>query len=126
MAHLNLGVGWAGILAGLLLGAGIGLFFHQADWLGGYGGWRRRMLRLSHIALIGTGLLNILFALSVSAFGLAAPPHLASILFVVGAISMPTVCALSAWRMAFRHLFFIPVVSLVVAVGEFVYRGLVT
>lgn len=126
MAHLNLGVGWVGILVGLLLGAGIGLFFHKADWLGGYGGWRRRMLRLAHIALIGTGLLNILFALSVSALGLAAPPYLASVLLVVGAISMPTVCALSAWRMAFRHLFFIPVVSLVVAVGEFVYRGLLT
>ncbi len=28
---------------------------------------------------------------------------------IVGAITMPTVCFLSAWREPFRHFFFIPV-----------------
>ena len=34
-------------------------------------------------------------------------------LFVAGAVSMPTVCFLSAWRKPLRHLFFIPVLSLI-------------
>lgn len=122
--QINLGVGWIAILAGLLLGAVIGTFFHRADWLGGYGSWPRRMLRLSHISLVGTGLLNLAFALSADALNLAPPPRVASILFIVGAATMPMVCGLSAWRPAFRHLFFIPVLSLVLATAVLLYRGL--
>jgi hypothetical protein len=122
--QINLGVGWVAILAGLLLGAVIGTFFHREDWLGGYSSWPRRMLRLTHISLVGTGLLNLAFALSADALNIAPPPRVASILFIVGAATMPTVCALSAWRPAFRHLFFIPVLSLVVATADLVYRGL--
>ena len=61
---MNLFVGWLAIFAGLLTGACVGLFFHHEDWLGGYFSWRRRMLRLAHVAMVGTGLLNILFALT--------------------------------------------------------------
>jgi hypothetical protein len=121
--QINLVVGWVAILAGLLLGAVIGTFFHRADWLGGYGSWPRRMLRLTHISLVGTGLLNLAFALSVNALSMGQPPRLASILFIAGAATMPTVCALSAWRPVFRHLFFIPVASLLIATAEVVYRG---
>ena len=120
--QINLGVGWIAILIGLLVGAAIGMFFHREDWLDGYGSWRRRMLRLTHIALIGTGLLNIAFALSASVLTID-PPRAASILFIVGAVTMPAVCALSAWQRMFRHLFFIPVVSLLLATADLIYRG---
>ena len=123
MAQLNLFVGWIAILTGLLAGATIGMFFHTDEWLGGYQSWRRRMVRLTHIALLGTGLLNLAFALSVDYLKMDQAPQIASILFVVGAITMPTVCGLSAWRFAMRHLFFIPVVSLVLATADFIYRG---
>jgi hypothetical protein len=114
---MNLWVGWLAILAGLLAGAGIGMFFHEETWLGGYSSWRRRMLRLAHVALVGTGLLNIAFALTAAAgrtsgFGASC----ASVLFAAGAVAMPLVCLLSAWRKGMRHLFFIPVSILIFAV----------
>src|SRR5262245_14026478 len=124
MADLNLRVGWVLILIGLLSGTLIGLSFHDEGWLGGYASWRRRMLRLGHVSFFGTGLLNLAFALSVGYLRLSHPPRLASAMFLVGALAMPAVCFLSAWRESFRHLFFIPVTSLIVATADFILRGL--
>ena len=120
---LNLWVGWFAILVGLLTGATIGMFFHSEHWLEGYGSWRRRMLRLVHISMIGTGLLNLAFAFSVDYVQLGHCPQIASVLFVVGAVTMPLVCGLSAWRISFRHLFFVPVLSLTVAAADFIIEG---
>jgi hypothetical protein len=124
MSHLNLTVAWLAILLGLISGTLIGLFFHREDWLGGYGSWRRRMLRLGHVSFFGTGLLNLSFALSSAQLRHEPPPRIAAMAFVVGAIAMPTVCFLSAWRQPLRHLFFIPVTSLIVATGDFLLEGL--
>jgi hypothetical protein len=121
---VNFYVGWIAILAGLVAGAAIGMFFHRDDWLEGYGSWRRRMLRLMHISMVGTGLLNLAFALSLYYVHTATQPQIPSMLFVVGAVSMPLVCGLSAWRKPMRHLFFIPVLSLVIATASFLYQGL--
>jgi hypothetical protein len=106
--------GWAGMLAGGLSGAAIGLFFHDERWMGGYASFRRRLTRLGHISFFGLGFLNLLFAFT---------HHLAPIsdtwgraaagLLLVGALTMPTCCFLSAWRKPFRHLFALPVVSVV-------------
>jgi len=124
MVPVNLHVGWIAILAGLLAGAAVGTFFHDDAWLGGYGSWRRRMLRLGHISLVGTGLLNLAFALSIHALQITSAPPVASALFIVGAATMPLVCLLSAWHRPLRHLFFVPVVSLLAATGDFLYQGL--
>lgn len=124
MIAINLYVGWTAVLTGLLVGTGIGLFFHKSDWLGGYGSWGRRMLRLGHVALVGTGLLNVLFALSVEEMGIEPVPRIGALLFIIGAAAMPTVCFLSVWRTGFRNLFFIPVISLLGAVGDLLYCGL--
>lgn len=124
MSGLHLYVGWCAILAGLLAGTVLGLFFHGEEWLGGYHSWRRRLLRLTHISLVGTGLLNLAAAASVTQLGLAALPRIASALLIVGAVTMPTVCGLSAWKPLFRHLFFIPVLSLVVGVADLLWEGL--
>lgn len=124
MEQLNLWIGWIAILLGLVAGAGIGMFFHRDEWLGGYGSWRRRMLRLTHISLVGTGLLNLAFAFSVQSLGLGSCP-IAAVLFVVGAVTMPLVCGLSAWKKPFRQLFFVPVLSLVVASAIFLVTRVV-
>lgn len=113
---LNLSFGWAWIVVGLATGAVIGLFFHEEAWLGGYGSWRRRMVRLGHIAFLGTGLLNVAAALSVAEHATAAIPAWVQGLLLLGAVTMPTVCFLSAWRDGFRHLFAIPVASLILGV----------
>jgi hypothetical protein len=73
------------------------------------------MVRLGHISFLGTGLLNVAAALTVTARPTSLPPEWVSGLFVVGAVTMPAVCFLSAWRDGFRRLFFIPVASLLVA-----------
>jgi len=113
----NLIAGWLGMLGGAVTGAAIGLFFHQADWMGGYGAFRRRMLRLAHIAFFGIGFLNILFALSV---GVVSPgePFLgfASAAFVIALATMPACCLLAAWRIELRHLFPLPVTAVVAGV----------
>jgi hypothetical protein len=124
MLLANLYVGWIAILVGLVAGAGIGTFFHREQWLGGYGSWRRRMLRLVHISLVGTGLLNLAFALSCGPLALDPAPRAASVLFIVGAVTMPSVCLASAWRRAARHAFFIPVASLVLATADLVLEGM--
>lgn len=124
MAVMNLALAWIWILAGLVSGAVIGVFFHQENWLGGYAAWRRRMVRLGHISFLGTGLLNLVFALSAAALSIDPVPPVASMAFLIGAVTMPLVCFLSAWRASFRQLFFIPVVSLILAVGDFLIEGL--
>lgn len=107
----NLVAGWTGFLAGALTGAAIGLFFHREDWLGGYQSFSRRLLRLGHIACFGLGLINILFALTAASLPATRWLPGGSIALVVGQITMPLVCFLSAWKPGFRHLFFLPVTA---------------
>lgn len=123
MEQINLFAAWAGILMGFIAGAVPGLFFDREDWLGGYASWRRRMIRLAHISFFGIGLINLGYALSLRAMDLGQPSRLASVALIVGAITMPAVCYLAAWKKGFRHLFPIPVASLVLGVATFIYKG---
>src|SRR5688500_5035575 len=112
---LNWQFGWWLILAGSATGAVIGLWFHRDDFLGGYGSFRRRLVRLGHIALAALGMLNVIFALSpVPAVG-TWQGSAASLGFVIGGVTMPLVCFLAAWRAPFRHVFAVPVVALFLA-----------
>jgi hypothetical protein len=112
---INWYFGWAMILTAFVTGAAIGLFFHRDDFLGGYASFRRRILRLGHIALAALGMINILFAISTPAGAPAPQVQAASVCFMIGGVTMPGVCFLSAWRPGLRHLFFIPVTALVAA-----------
>jgi hypothetical protein len=123
--YLHFQIAWSAILLGLVAGAVIGLFFARDEWLGGYGSWRRRMLRLGHVAFVGTGLLNLAFAVSIEWMGAGTVVRVASFLLIVGTATMPVVCLVSACWKPVRHLFFIPVVSLIGAaalcvIGEIV------
>jgi hypothetical protein len=121
--EINLVGGWIAILAGLVTGIALGLFFHKEDWLGGYASWPRRMLRLGHISFFGTGLLNILFALSLAA--LKIEPHpIGSLAMLASTVAMPAVCTASAFWKPARHLFFLPVLCLLVATSAIVYQML--
>lgn len=112
MAAANLIAGWVGMLAGVLSGGVVGLFFHRDDWMGGYGSYRRRLTRLGHISFFGLGFLNLIFAATLSQLALR-PLYLAiaSAGLIVGAVTMPLCCFLSAWRKPMRHLFPIPVAA---------------
>jgi hypothetical protein len=117
---INFQAAWISIMLGLLTGVVQGLFFHKEGWLGGYNSWERRMLRLGHVSFFGVAFLNIAFVVS------AAYLHLgdsdiwwSSRLLLLGQVTMPVVCYLTAVRKSFRHLFFVPVLSLVGGTGVF-------
>ena len=117
MPTLNLIGGWLGMLAGVVSGAIIGLFFHREDWMGGYQSYRRRLMRLGHIAFFGLGFLNLFFATTSRELFLSGSYlALASWTLILGAITMPMCCFLSAWRKPLRHLFPVPVLSLITGI----------
>ena len=130
MEKLNLIAGWIGILCGMLTGAIVGLRFHDENYLGGYQSWRRRLARLGHISFFGLAIINFAFFFTVewlfSNGGQAnLVLNLASWLLVAGALAMPTVCYLSAWKKPLRHLFFIPVSLLIAGVISLNAGGLI-
>jgi hypothetical protein len=106
---MNWYAGWCFILSGFATGAILGPFFHRDDFLGGYGSFRRRILRLGHISLPALGAINVLYSLS------ATKTWVGAVAFVVGGVTMPAVCFLTCWHGGFRRLFFIPVTALIIA-----------
>ncbi len=119
---LNWYFGWGLILSGFVTGAWLGLFFDRESFLGGYASFRRRIVRLGHIAQIALGMLNLLYSLSPHPAVAGWQAGAASWCFVAGGILMPLVCFLTGWRQGFRHLFFMPVSTLFLAV-LFTLRG---
>ena len=121
-AELNILVGWVAMLMGVLSGASIGLFFHVDSWAGGYASFRRRMLRLAHISFFGIGFVNVMFGLTVQALQLTGPAlAVGSLGLIVGVITMPLCCYLTAWRKIFRHLFPVPVLSVATGIVGILY-----
>ena len=109
---LALRAGWAGFLGGVVSGAVIGLKFHKETWLGGYGSRERRMVRLGHISFFGIGMICLFYGLTLAAFESRHSLDLTGARALATALlTMPTTCFLTAWKPAFRHLFFIPVLS---------------
>ncbi len=131
---LQLAAAWGVMLLGIVWGMSMGMFFHKAEWMGGYDSWRRRLLRLGHIACFGMGFLNILFTATLVLISLFKgidfeTGHLAVVNagyagWLLALFTMPTVCALSAWKKPFRHLFFIPVTASLVAISATFYLTL--
>ena len=120
--QINAIAAWVGIGLGVTSGALTGLQFHEDDWLGGYGSWRRRMVRLGHIAFFGIGLLNLAYALTIESLHWAAPPVALAYALAATVLLMPGVCYLSAWRKPLRRLFPIPVACVLAAVLGLLWR----
>ena len=114
---VSLAVGWTSMIAGAVSGALVGLRFHEEHWMGGYASFRRRMVRLGHIAFFGLGIINVLFALTLAS---RPVPHafalVGSIGFIVAVATMSACCFLTAWRPSMRALFPIPVAGVLVGV----------
>ena len=109
--------GWVSMLGGVASGMYMGLRFHGEGWLGGYASFRRRLVRLGHIAFFGLGFLNVLFAFTVRALPIGAPfGEIAAAGFVLGAVTMPLACFLAAWRKPLRHLFPLPVAGVLTGI----------
>ena len=108
--------GWSLVLAAFMSGAGVGLFFHRETFWGGYASFRRRIVRLGHVAFAALGMLNVLYALSPWPDPVRWNASWAGACWIVGGVAMPAVCFLSGWREGFRHAFVVPVCALVAAV----------
>lgn len=126
MESTNLMAAWLGIIAGLGSGVVMGLLFHNDNWLGGYPSWTRRLVRLAHISFFGLAFINLAYAFSVRFLIMTQPNPWPGTLLIVGAISMPVVCYLAAWRKPLRHLFPIPILSLLAGVGIFIITGVIS
>jgi len=113
LALIHLSAGWIGILLGMIAGACIGLKFTDDHWLTGYNSWARRMNRLGHVSFFGIGFLNIAVAICLPLLEQPVHSHWITPLYILGAIAMPSVCFLSAWRKPLHNLFPIPVLALV-------------
>lgn len=129
MGEPNLIAAWIGVLLGMTSGALIGLGFGDDNFLGGYRGWRRRLARLGHISFFGIAIINFAFFFTIQWLAEGGTTWnrwlaLSSWTLVAGAIAMPTVCFLSAWRKSIRHLFFVPVTLLVIGVVSLNLGGL--
>ena len=115
--HITLVVGWTSMLGGAVSGMVMGLRFHREEWLGGYGSFRRRLLRLGHIAFFGLGFVDLLFSFTIRALPVPAPfAGVAAAGFILGTATMPLVCFLTAWRAPFRHLFPVPVAGVLAGI----------
>jgi hypothetical protein len=124
--ELNVWAAWIGIALGLVSGSVQGLFFARENWLGGYASWPRRMLRLGHISFFGIAFLNLAYANAIHLLVRAPTALLPSVLLIAGAVLMPAVCYLAAWRKPLRHLFFLPVASLLGATSTFIVQGVLS
>lgn len=114
---VSLGAGWIGFLGGTLSGAALGLRFHDERWLGGYGSFRRRMLRLSHISFFGLGFLNIMNGLTLKALGIESDfSNLAVGSLLLGLVTMPMCCLLAAWQKPLRRLFPVPAFAVLLGI----------
>ncbi|MCX7017077.1 MAG: hypothetical protein NTW86_31700 [Candidatus Sumerlaeota bacterium] len=110
--------GWLWIALGLAAGAVIGVWAEGEDWLGGYGHRRRRLVRLAHISFVMLGLINILFSMSLQRMTLPPPwRDVASWTLIIGAMTMPMSCFLTAWKRALNPVFAIPTVCLIIGTG---------
>src|SRR5439155_1756392 len=112
---LNWVFGWSLLLAAFGSGAVIGLLFHRDSFLGGYGSFSRRLVRLGHISLAALGIINVLYSVSPWPEVGTFRADVGSFGFALGGAAMPAVCFLTAWRQPFRLFFFIPVSALIVA-----------
>ena len=126
MAQWNLWAGWTGMMFGLVSGAVIGLRFHREDFAGGYASFPRRMLRIGHLAFFGLGIINVVFALTLTSSGVVLSyPAVASASLAAAVFLMPTVCFLTAWKKPFRHIFPLPVILVAIALISLL-EGLLT
>jgi hypothetical protein len=122
--HPNVAAGWAGMIAGVVSGALIGAFFHRENFLQGYDSFPRRLVRLGHISFLGLGILNVLYGLTFREGREPGQRDLAGTSMIAGAVLMPTVCFLTAWRKPMRHLFALPVAAVLVGVAGASSRSL--
>ena len=116
----NISFGWVWILAGLLVGAFMGMFAFNGPLpspVGDYASLPRRMLRLSHIAFIALAIINILYGYEIDKVSLKEKTKkVGSLFMILGAILMPIFLIIAVFFEPAKYLTIIPAVLLILAI----------
>lgn len=116
----NISFGWLWILVGISVGAIMGLWSFNGPFnspVGDYTALPRRLLRLSHIAFIALGVINILYGYEISKINLLLRyKQLGSRSAMYGAILMPLLLLAAVFVESFKYLTVIPVILLFIAI----------
>ncbi|MFH1053587.1 MAG: hypothetical protein V1740_04200 [Candidatus Woesearchaeota archaeon] len=113
----NISFGWIWILAGLIVGAIIGMWSFNGPLpspLGDYTSLPRRMVRLAHIAFIALATINILYGYEIDKVKLSGKfKMIGSRSLILGAILMPIILIVSAFYEPIKYLTMIPAILLI-------------
>lgn len=118
-AERNAIFGWAWIAVGMAFGLALGLFSFEGPVpappsLDDYSGLPRRLLRLSHIAFIALGALNVLYAHD-AAGRKGSMARRGGALLLLGSALLPPALAMPAFFPALKPLFALPAIILAAA-----------
>ncbi len=119
----NIKFGWVWILLGIVSGALLGTFafngpIRLSPELMDYSSLPRRMLRLAHISFIGLGFLNWMYGVTVKSLEMRMRKS-ESMLFIIGAVTMPLFLIVSAFYEPFKYSLVIPAATLLIATAMF-------
>jgi hypothetical protein len=79
-------------------------------------------VRLGHVSFFGIAFLNFAFVGTIAYLHINQDAiFIPSVLFIVAQITMPSVCLLAAFKKQLRHLFAVPVVSVIAASAIFLF-----
>ena len=113
----NITFGWAWILAGIILGAIMGMWSFNGPMpspVGDYTSLPRRLMRLSHIAFIALALINILYGYQIDKVK-EKYQKIGSRCMIYGAILMPILLLVAIFMEFFKYFTVIPAILIIIA-----------
>lgn len=120
----NVTFGWAWLLAGLIVGAVMGMWSFGGPLpspVGDYTSLPRRLLRLAHIAFIALAIINILYGYEIDKARLSNQlKRTGSVCMMLGAILMPIFLIAAAFIEPLKYLTMISATLVIVAVAVMV------
>jgi cytochrome b561 len=121
----NITFGWIWILAGLLVGALMGMWSFNGPMpspVGDYASLGRRMLRLSHIAFIALAIINILYGYEIDRLKISKRLRsIGSRSMIYGAALIPLLLIGAVFFEPLKYLTTLPAVLVILAVSIIVY-----
>ena len=117
----NISFGWIWILAGLIVGAVMGMWSFNGPMpspVGDYTSLPRRMLRLSHIAFIALAIINILYGYEIDKIKIKDKfKKIGSKCMIYGAILMPIFLIPAVFFEPLKYLTMISAILVIIAVS---------
>ncbi len=108
---------WCVMFAGASWGAALGFGFHRDAWLGGYGSFRRRLLRLGHMSCFGLPFVTLFAVQHARSIELGPDVTWGCVALSASMVTMPLTCALTAVEQRWRHFFAVPVIAFLTGAG---------